>query len=134
MAEKPDERYPFILLTGRGSSSQWHTETRTKKSALLRKLSPESVYVEIHPDDAASLDILAGHPVCVDSRRGSIVARAFLTSSVQRGQVFMPMHYVETNRLTQASFDPYSKQPSYKFSAVAIRKAHGWEMPGVGHG
>ena len=38
--EPTDARYPFALLTGRGSSSQWHTQTRTAKSALLRKLVP----------------------------------------------------------------------------------------------
>jgi len=31
MPEPPDEEYPFVLLTGRGSSSQWHTQTRTGK-------------------------------------------------------------------------------------------------------
>ena len=30
------------------------------------------------------------------------------------------MHYAVTNRLTDAVFDPYSKQPSYKACAVAI--------------
>ncbi len=48
------------------------------------------------------------------------VARAFVTRSVQPGQVFVPMHYAETNRLTDAVFDPYSKQPSYKACAVNL--------------
>ncbi|MFQ5733671.1 MAG: molybdopterin-dependent oxidoreductase, partial [Planctomycetaceae bacterium] len=30
LTEPPNERYPFVLLTGRGSASQWHTETRTR--------------------------------------------------------------------------------------------------------
>ena len=50
--------YPFTLLTGRGSSSQWHTQTRTSKSAVLEKLHPRDAYVEIHPDDCPR----AGHP------------------------------------------------------------------------
>ena len=49
-------------------------------------------------------------------------ARALITSTVARGQVFVPMHYVETNRLTNASFDPYSRQPSYKSGAVEVRR------------
>ena len=32
----------------------------------------------------------------------------------------MPMHYVETNALTFAAFDPYSRQPSYKACAISI--------------
>ena len=31
MPEPPDDEYPVILLTGRGTSSQWHTQTRTGK-------------------------------------------------------------------------------------------------------
>jgi ferredoxin-nitrate reductase len=34
----------------------------------------------------------------------------------------MPMHYETMNRLTFAAFDPYSRQPAYKASAVAILK------------
>ena len=30
MPEPPDNHYPYILLTGRGTSSQWHTGTRTE--------------------------------------------------------------------------------------------------------
>ncbi len=36
--------YPFVLLTGRGSVSQWHTETRTAKSPILRQLSPDQTW------------------------------------------------------------------------------------------
>ena len=32
------------------------------------------------------------------------------------------MHYEATNRLTDAVFDPYSKQPSYKACAVELRR------------
>ena len=47
LPEAPSPRYPFLLLTGRGSASQWHTQTRTRQSAVLRKLYPERQYVEI---------------------------------------------------------------------------------------
>nr|WP_309489622.1 molybdopterin dinucleotide binding domain-containing protein [Oceaniferula flavus] len=40
--------------------------------------------------------------------------------TVQLGQLFMPMHYAKTNQLTKASFDPHSRQPSYKFCAVNV--------------
>jgi anaerobic selenocysteine-containing dehydrogenase len=57
----------------------------------------------------------------VQSQRGSLVAKTFVTYSVRPGQVFLPMHYEATNRLTLAHFDPYSRQPSYKNCAVRIR-------------
>ena len=118
--EKPDADYPFLLMTGRGSSAQWHTLTRTSKSEVLAKLGPRENYVEIHPQDAARLRIRSGQRIRVASRRASVVVRATLTAAVQRGQLFMPMHFPETNLLTLAVFDPHSRQPSYKACAVKL--------------
>ena len=87
---------------------------------MLRQLYPENIYVEINPRDAARLGIRAQQLVEVRSRRGKLMASAFVTGTVQPGQVFIPMHYAETNRLTFPSFDPYSRQPSYKACAVAV--------------
>ena len=115
--------YPLTLLTGRGSSSQWHTQTRTGKSDVLRKLYPNAPYVELSPKDAAALGIRANDWVLVRSQRGQVRARAFVSHVVQPGQVFMPMHDAMTNQLTFAAFDPYSRQPSYKACAVRIEPA-----------
>lgn len=123
VAEPTGADYPMVLMTGRGTSAQWHTNTRTEKSALLRKLYPANCYVEIHPEDAAQLGIGAGEAVVVESRRGRLVADAFPTPTVQRGQVFIPMHYDGVNRLTFPSFDLHSRQPSYKHCAVRVRPA-----------
>ncbi len=118
--EPPSKRFPFVLLTGRGTAAQWHTQTRTSKSAVLRKLYPSEIYVEINPQDAKSLSIRPGDSVTIFSQRGRIRARAFLTPSIQPGQLFIPMHYDATNLLTDAVFDPYSHQPAYKACAVQI--------------
>jgi len=47
----------------------------------------------------------------IRSRRGELEA-----------DVFIPMHYDEVNRLTLSSFDPHSRQPSYKFCAVTVEQ------------
>jgi anaerobic selenocysteine-containing dehydrogenase len=119
-SEQPSNKYPFILLTGRGSASQWHTQTRTKKSAVLRKLSALEPYVEMNSQDAARMGICSGDWVSVVSQRGRMSARTLVTSAVQQGQLFIPMHYETTNLLTHAVFDPYSHQPAYKACAVAV--------------
>ena len=116
-----DFDFPFILLTGRGTSSQWHTQSRTGKSDILRKLYPSQAYVEIHPDDARKYRLKNNAPVIVRSRRGEIEANVYIAPTVQRGQLFMPMHYLGVNRLTDSSFDPHSRQPNYKVSAVCLR-------------
>jgi assimilatory nitrate reductase catalytic subunit len=123
LPEPTDERYPLILLSGRGTSSQWHTQTRTGKSSVLRKLYPEEVYVEVNPEDARRYDLSPSDYAIVESRRGKLRARVHVTHVVQPGQVFVPMHYPEANQLTFAAFDPYSRQPSYKHCAVQIRKS-----------
>jgi assimilatory nitrate reductase catalytic subunit len=123
LPEAPSAAYPLLLLTGRGSSSQWHTLTRTRRSPILSKLSPSEPYVEISNEDATALGLHHDEWVTVDSQRGTITARAFITRSVSRGQVFIPMHYDAVNRLTFAAFDPFSRQPAYKACAVRITKA-----------
>ncbi|HZZ57636.1 MAG TPA: nitrate reductase [Opitutaceae bacterium] len=120
MPETPAGPYPLLLLTGRGSSAQWHTQTRTAKSPVLAKLYPKHAYVELHPADAARLGIRDGARVEVRSRRGAATARAKLTAALSPGQVFMPMHYPETNRLTLWCVDPFSRQPAYKACAVTV--------------
>jgi assimilatory nitrate reductase catalytic subunit len=120
MPEPPDQAYPFLLLTGRGTASQWHTNTRTGKSDVLRKLYPKTCYVEVHPLDAERLGIQRHEIVMVSSRRGKIEAEAFITPTVQAGQLFIPMHYSAVNQLTFPAFDPHSRQPSYKACSVAL--------------
>jgi assimilatory nitrate reductase catalytic subunit len=120
LPEPTTASHPFTLLTGRGASSQWHTQTRTKKSALLRRLAPAQIYVELNPVDARRLGVRPRQWVWVVSQRGRVKARAVVTPTVRSGQVFMPMHYATTNQLTFPAFDPYSRQPAYKHCAVDV--------------
>ena len=121
------ERFPYRLLTGRGSAAQWHTQTRTAKSSVLRQMAPPSVYVEMHPEDAYREGLRPGQTVIVESARGRLRASLAVTPTVPRGSLFIPMHYSETNRLTHAAFDPESHQPSYKDCAVRLRPLEPWD-------
>lgn len=121
--ETSNTDYPFTLLTGRGTSSQWHTLTRTGKSDILRKLCPDQPYVEMHGDDAISLGVKSHDLVRIISRRSEMMAAVYVSPTMQRRQIFIPMHYPEVNRLTHPSFDPHSRQPNYKACAVSVRKA-----------
>jgi assimilatory nitrate reductase catalytic subunit len=110
--ELTDKKCSFVLLTGRGTSSQWHTQTRTGKSAVLKKLYPDHIYVEMNPLDAEPLGIEANQEVLIASRRGQVTATVFITNTVQPGQLFIPMHYSVANELTFPAFDPCSRQPT----------------------
>jgi assimilatory nitrate reductase catalytic subunit len=120
LPEKPDAQFPFVLLTGRGTTAQWHTLTRTNKSEILRKLSPAELQVEVHPHDAKALGLRSGSRVSIASRRATIEASVLVTATVQQGQVYLPMHDSATNKLTFPAFDAHSRQPSYKFCAVRL--------------
>ncbi len=87
---------------------------------MLRKLYREDPYVEVHPKDARRFGIEPESLVRVRSRRGAIEAHAVVRATVREGEVFIPMHYPLTNRLTYPAFDPYSRQPSYKHAAVRL--------------
>ncbi len=123
LPEPVDAAYPFLLNTGRGSSAQWHTGSRTDKSAVLRKLAPNLPWIELNPSDAAPLGAVTGDRMLIRSRRGSTTALAVVTPIVQPGQVFMPMHFAEVNVLTFPAYDPHSRQPAYKACAVAVSLA-----------
>lgn len=122
LPEAVDSEFPLVLMTGRGSSSQWHTQTRTSKSPVLRRLYRDECTVEIHPKDANKGAIQAEDLVRVRSRRGSLVARALVRETIREGELFIAMHDPATNRLTFPAFDPYSRQPSYKYCAVRVER------------
>ena len=120
--EPTDGTYDLVLMTGRGASSQWHTLSRTNKSAVLRNLSPTELLLQMNPQDAARAGIHSGEMVRVASRRGRLRVRLVATDHLRPGTVFLPMHDPRVNILTFPSFDPYSRQPSYKHAAVRVEK------------
>ncbi|WP_304528395.1 molybdopterin dinucleotide binding domain-containing protein, partial [Mycobacterium sp. E796] len=125
--EMPDDDFPFLLNTGR-LPHQWHTMTKTGKVAKLNKLNP-GPFVEIHPDDAARLQICDEDPVEIASRRGRAVLPAVITDRVRPGNCFAPFHwndvfgeYLSINAVTNDAVDPVSHQPEFKACAVSLTK------------
>jgi anaerobic selenocysteine-containing dehydrogenase len=116
--ELPDAEYPLTLITGRGTSAQWHTETRTGKSEVLKKLHPQELGVTMNPCDAKGFK--EGQQITVKTRRGSLTARLSLNSTVRPGEIFLPMHDPRVNQLTLECVDPISRQPSYKHCAARV--------------
>jgi anaerobic selenocysteine-containing dehydrogenase len=121
--EPTSRDFPLTLLTGRSSSAEWHTKTRTGKSAVLRRLAPRQDYVEVNPADARSRGIRSNDMVDVVSQRATVTLRAFVTNAIRAGELFIPMHGSTINKLTFAAFDPYSRQPAYKACAVNLTRA-----------
>jgi len=80
--EVPDSSYPFWLITGR-VIEHFHSRTKTKRVPQLHEMVPEN-YVELHPEDAASLNVSSGDLVRLSTRRGEIVIKALVVGTVQR--------------------------------------------------
>lgn len=124
-AEEPDQSYPFWLTTGR-VLEHWHTGTMTRRVIELHRAWPTAP-AWLNPDDAKALGIRTGDKVRVASRRGEIVARAEVggRNTPPPGTVFVPFfdEKVLINLVTLDAFDPISKQPDFKKSAVRVSKA-----------
>lgn len=117
--------FPFVLNTGR-IRDQWHTMTRTGKSARLSSHIAEP-FAEIHPQDAALKGIADADIVTVRNARGRIAVRALLTNRVQQGHIFVPMHFTNqvssnarVDKLIAPITDPFSGQPALKSDKVDI--------------
>jgi formate dehydrogenase major subunit len=122
-AEQTDDEYPIILSTGR-VLYHYHTGTMTRLSQGSMERCPESL-VEINPRDAEKLGIGDGQTVKVTSRRGTLQAKAKITTRSDRGTIFMNFHFREAavNFLTNPALDPIGKIPEYKVCAVRVEAA-----------
>ncbi len=125
LAEPPDPDYPFVLTTGR-LYGHWHTMTRTGRIPKIQQMHP-APFIEIHPRDAARLKIENGEMVEIRSRRGIGRFPALVTLAINRGTVFVPMHWgelwakdAEANLFTHDAACPDSLQPELKACAVQL--------------
>lgn len=126
-ATKPQAHFPLTLNTGR-IRDQWHTMTRTGKSARLSAHIAEP-FAEIHPGDAKEIGIESADLVELESSLGKVIVRASVTDRQARGNIFVPMHWNDNfaakariDSLVSPLVDPFSGQPALKSSAIAARK------------
>jgi len=122
-AEATNRKYPYTLLTGRGSYHHYHTGTMTRNSNRLIREYPEAL-LEIHREDAKSLNLRNGEKVELFSKRGKVRIKIAVSDRVQSGTVFSSFHFFETpiNELTIEAMDPKSKCPEFKVCAVNLQK------------
>jgi anaerobic selenocysteine-containing dehydrogenase len=131
--EHTSPEFPYQLTTGR-TLYHFHTRTKTGRSPQLAAAAPD-VWVEIGADDAATLGVGEGDRLRLESPRGVLEAPARITP-LRPGVLFIPFHYGSwdidadlatavsraANELTRTAWDPVSKQPMFKVSAVRVTK------------
>ncbi len=125
----PDDDWPLVLNTGR-LRDQWHTMTRTGRSARLSGHRPEP-QVDVHPHDALLWGVKDGRLATVTSRWGSSVVRVRTTTEQLRRQVFMPIHWNDRNAsdarvgsVVNPVVDPVSGEPEFKHTPVRLEPFH----------
>jgi formate dehydrogenase major subunit len=121
-AEKPDQDYPIVLITGR-QLEHWHTGSMTRRASVLDALEPYAV-ASLHPLDLDDLGMNAGEVLTVESRRGKVSLYARADAGTPQGAVFIPFAYYEAaaNILTNPVLDPFGKIPEFKYCAVRVTK------------
>ncbi len=119
--------FPLVANTGR-YRDQWHTMTRTGLSPRLASHRPEPL-AEIHPRDAAALDLDDDDLAVVTSDRGEAILRVAMSEAQRPGEVFLPIHWSDAfaaravvGRLPAGYTDPWSGQPESKHTPVRLRR------------
>ncbi|RKP53485.1 nitrate reductase [Pararobbsia silviterrae] len=117
--------YPLTLNTGR-VRDQWHTMSRTGKSATLASHVAEA-FVDMHPDDASRSGVREGELARVSTRWGSMLARVQMGGGMSRGSVFVPIHWndqvasdARVGAVVNPAVCPVSGEPEFKHTPVRI--------------
>jgi assimilatory nitrate reductase catalytic subunit len=119
------EEFPLALNTGR-IRDQWHTMTRTGRSARLSVHLSEP-FVDINPVDAQTYRLQDGSLARVSSVWGEALVRVNVSSAQPAGSVFIPIHWnrqfassATVDALVNSAVDPFSGQPEFKHTPVNI--------------
>jgi predicted molibdopterin-dependent oxidoreductase YjgC len=120
---------PLVLLTGRGSTSEWHTGTRTSKAPACGA-APRDPYVEVSPGRRGRRGIDAPRWVEVRLRARVDAGPGVVTPTIREGQVFLSMHHATTNRSrcrasTRTPGSPPTSTPPSRCSGSTIRPERG---------
>jgi assimilatory nitrate reductase catalytic subunit len=127
VSDRTSADFPLTLNTGR-IRDQWHTMTRTGKSARLSAHIAEP-FAEIHPRDAMEIGVASADLIEIESPYGKAVVRALVTERQARGSLFVPMHWndqfaadARIGAVVAPVTDPFSGQPALKNVGVAARR------------
>jgi formate dehydrogenase major subunit len=120
--ERPDSKFPFVLITGR-QLEHWHTGSMTRRATVLDAIEP-TASASMCEADVFALGLEAGDMMTIRSRRGTVAVEVRIDNGTPKGAVFMPFAYHEAaaNLLTNSALDPVGKIPEFKYCAVSIER------------
>jgi formate dehydrogenase major subunit len=121
---KNGKDFPFTLTTNR-RLEHYNCGSMTRRTGNVDILTEDVLM--IHPEDAKNKLINDGDMVCIESERGKVDVKAFITDEVKPGILSTTFHFPEVmlNIITSDEHDSEALCPEYKIVAVNIRKSKG---------
>jgi formate dehydrogenase major subunit len=119
--------YPFVLTTGR-ILHHYNCGSQTRRTAILDLVDAD--VLEMHPSDAARLEVQEREIVRLVSARGDALLPMVLSDRVLPGHLFTSFHFPasDVNVLLSSSADESSKCPEYKVSVVRVERVEREEL------
>ncbi|WP_380053777.1 molybdopterin-dependent oxidoreductase [Falsihalocynthiibacter sp. SS001] len=131
LAVTPPRNIPqpnFLRLNSGRVRDQWHTMTRTGKTARLGQHIAEP-FAEIHPIDAKNIGVKDAELLRLSGENGRALLRVLISDRAQVGSVFAPMHWTaqfaangRVNFAGNSVTDPVSGQPALKGAVVSATR------------
>ncbi len=116
--------YPYIITTNR-ELEHYNCGTMTRRTGNVDILTEDVLL--LNPKDAADNLIEDGQMVCIESPRGKVDIKAFITDEVKPGVMSSTFHFPEImlNNITSDVHDSEAMCPEYKVVMCRIRKSKG---------
>lgn len=120
--EKYAKDYPYIITTNR-ELEHYNCGAMTRRTGNVLILTEDVLM--INPDDAKKEGIVDGDMVCVESPRGKVDIKAYVTDEMKPGILSSTFHFPEVmlNIITSDEHCSEAMCPEYKVVSCRIRKA-----------
>ncbi len=121
---KHADEYPYILTTNR-DLEHYNCGAMTRRTGNVEIHTEDVLW--INPQDAAAKNIKNGDMVCLESPRGKVDIKAFITDGVKPGILSTTFHFPEimVNNITSDEHCTEAYCPEYKVVSVKMRKSKG---------
>ncbi|UCD78450.1 MAG: formate dehydrogenase subunit alpha [Desulfobacterales bacterium] len=121
---EPTEAYPYVLITGR-LLEHFNTGEMSRRTTKLSRLKP-AAYLDMNPQDAKAAGLRENDTVRMTSPYGTVLLPLKLEASMQRGYLFAPIHFSESNfnsLMSAVPIDPKARMPALKIVPVKVEPA-----------
>ncbi len=116
------EDYPLVMSTGR-TLYHYNAATQTRRDPGTDEKQPEA-FIEMHRFDAKKRGLADGDMAEIRTRRGRVECRVIVSRQVQKGCIWMPLHFAEAraNLLTNDAGDAVTGTAEFKVCVAEVSR------------